>query len=420
MKEHKAFFVLALLLLTPCMLYAEKDTDDVMARYKAALSRNEGEQAVSIVCEAAKTDPKKYEKRCSSAQQDLNKQLFKLDSLFNTGKSELEHKDYGAAVRDLSKITFGVHRVEAQHLIQEANDAQGHPQLLAADKITFGVAQAAYLRGDLPAAKLNASQVKVSELLPLAQQMLNNIRTYEEAIQQGDAAMQEGNYTAAQQKYTFAVAINANGPGNPAAKLQQLATLASAPKKPAVKVTPATGAAANLPPSDGKKAEVPSAADNAEKIKAALAEARTAAAANNAEAAIAAYDRVLSLNPRLPEAVAGRQKLLDGLQKDVQSLEVKLAVGIRSYYRSQFTESAAALSLYLNAGGERYKGAAHFYLGATLATRALLLDPQNDADSKTLEQRALLEFQLARREHYQPVQKYIAPRVLALWNESPG
>jgi tetratricopeptide (TPR) repeat protein len=414
------FLLLGLLLAAPHAIRAEKD--EINARYKEAMARNDVEQAMSILCDAAKVDPKKYEKRCTNAQVDANKQLQKFEILFNTGKAELDRKDYSGAIRDLEKITFGVRKAEAQNLIHEANDAQGHPLVLAQNRTTLGVAQAAYLRGDFTAAKQTASQVKVPELQPQAQQMLNNIRTYEQAIQEADSAMKSGNLAAAQQKYNFALAINANGPGDPSGKLQQIATQSAASKSSVAKIDTSTPTATGG--GDAKKTNPLSTLDAAAKLKIDLFEAHAAEASGNNDAALAAYERALALNARLPEALAGRQRILEAVQKDVQALESKLVNGIRSYYGSHFAASGDAISLYLKAGGTHNKGAAHFYLGATFASEAILADTNGKTRSDTspgkLRERALQEFQLARREHYQPIQKYIAPKVLALWKESPS
>ena len=106
MKNRSAalFLLLGLLLAAPHAIRAEKD--EINARYKEAMARNDVEQAMSILCDAAKVDPKKYEKRCTNAQVDANKQLQKFEILFNTGKAELDRKDYSGAIRDLEKITF--------------------------------------------------------------------------------------------------------------------------------------------------------------------------------------------------------------------------------------------------------------------------------------------------------------------------
>ena len=421
---NTAFFWVGLLIaFAPATVFADHnpfgDKDDVTVRYKAALARNDIEQAVSIVCNAARNDPKKYEKRCISAQQDASKQLQKLDGFFIAGKKELGERNYAGAVRDLGKVTAGSHKDEALALLKEASEGLAHPQLLATNRVTLGVAQAAYARGDLIAAKLNASEIKASELLPIAQQMLNNIRAYEDAMQQASQAVREHNYAAAQQKYRFALAVNANGPGDPGGKLQELVTLSNSAKvSPSSKAENAILARPTTP--DTKKAEAVNSTGGQEKLKVALADAHAAELAKNTEAAVAAYDRALAINPKLAEAVAGKQSLLDLSQKTARTTEARLAGGIRSYYTSHFTESAAALSLYLTAPGTHNKGAAHFYLGATMAAEALLSDPKVKSDSDTLQQQALHEFQLARREHYQPVQRYLSPRILALWNESPG
>ncbi|WP_263385339.1 tetratricopeptide repeat protein [Granulicella arctica] len=327
----------------------------------------------------------------------------------------MQQKDYSGAVKQFSKITFGLRHDDAVHLMQEAKNAEGHPQLLAANKETLIAAQAAYDRGDLATAEANAKQVQVPELQSSVQQILTNIRIYQDAMQAGDAAKQNGNYQAAQQKYKFAMVIRPNGPGNPGGKLQEVEVLLAA----ATVNKPSTPPPTKPVVADTKKpVEIPKAPDNDAKIRAALAEGHAAESRKDVDAALQAFERVLAINPRQAEALAGKQHIMDNMQKTPQGLENTLSIGLHDYYRSQLAEAGDAISLYLTAGGVRNRGVAYFYLGATFASQALLADPRGKTEHKSLEQHALLEFQQARCEHYQPIEKYLSPKVLALWNKS--
>src|SRR5882757_4554713 len=238
-QKFELFFSLVFIVLAPQLLHADKHADnkraeDLDAQYKTAMSKHDIEQATNYICDAAKLDPKKYEKKCAGAQKYAADQLLAYDGLIGTGKFEMDHKDYAGAVRDLSKIYFGPHRDEAQHILQEATYLLAHPQEIVDSTQALNAARLAYDRGDLAAAATSAKAVRVNTLQPAAQQILTNILIYEETIQLGDSYMQSKNYAAAQQKYKFAMVIAANGPGNPAGKLQQItALMAAASNQPA-------------------------------------------------------------------------------------------------------------------------------------------------------------------------------------------
>ena len=106
------------------------------------------------------------------------------------------------------------------------------------------------------------------------------------------------------------------------------------------------------------------------------------------------------------------------LQSDPKELADGLEDGIRSYYASQFEQAAASISLYLNGGGLHNKGAAYFYLGASLLSQAILADPHDQANQSSTRQNADEQFQMARQENYMPVEKLVSPRILAEWARS--
>lgn len=407
------------LVLMPNSLHADKQADDLNSKSKAALKQKDVEGAVNYLCEAAKLDPGKYAKKCDSIRQYATSQLTEFEGFFGTGKFELDKKDYAGAIRDLSKITFGPHREEAQRLIHEASSQLNQPSPSADGSMqSLRAAQAAYESGDFASATTNATLVKAANLQSAAQQILTNIRVYNETMQQGDAAMQSKNYAAAQEKYSFALGIKSNGPGNPADKLKQISALLATPEKPASPVVVVADKPAPRLPASKNKSVVPAPPDNSVKIKNSLAEAQDDEGKGNLEAALTAYEQVLALDPQQADAIAGKQRVSDSIGKDPQVLEETLINGIRSYYQSHLTEARDALSLYLTEGGTRSKGAAYFYLGATFMTQAFLSDPRNKANHDSLQRSAVQEFQLAKQEHFKPVEKYVSPKILAVWNQS--
>src|SRR5579885_2283806 len=207
------------------------------------------------------------------------------------------------------------------------------------------------------------------------------------------------NYPAAQQKYNAALAIKSNGPGNPSGKLQELAVLMKQPNGPA---------------------SAPK--DNSARINALLADARDHMAKGDAQGALTSYNQVLVLDPKQAEALSGRQQAQQAMQaalaKDPKALEDTLVRGVRDFYQSHLDDARDAISLYLTAGGTRSKGAAYFYLGATMLSEAILSDPKSGNHDR-LRQDALQQFQQAKQQGFKPVEKYVSPKILAVWNQ-PG
>jgi tetratricopeptide (TPR) repeat protein len=400
------------------VVHADEAADKLRDQYKDALKQKDIEHATSYICEAAKLDPKKYGKKCDSMQKDLAKQLSQYEALFGTGKFELEHKDYPGAIRDLGKISFGPYRDEAQKLIHDANSLLNHtPQPVNPSMQSLQAAQDAYNNGDFAAAIEDLNAVKNPDLQPTAKQLLANIRIYNQTVAQADLYMQQGNYADAQQQYKIALQLKSNGPGNLADKLQQIAKLLE--KSSNTTVTATTGSAAQVTATGKIKPTVQqSSPRNSIKIKSDLADAHNHEEKGELDAALASYERVLELDPTQTDALAGEQRVSDKLRKDPTALEDALIAGIRSYYQSHLSEARTAISLYLTEGGQRSKGAAHFYLGATLMTEALLLNPENRATFDSLQRDAKQEFLLAKQEHFKPAQKYVSPKILAIWNQT--
>jgi hypothetical protein len=400
--KSRILLLLGILLCAPTALFADQQAD---ALYKQSQATNDQQAAVELLCKAAELDPATYSKKCNDAKQYLDSRLQKFDGLFVSGKTKFDAKQYTDAVTDLSKIFYGPRRDEAQKLIAQANDIINHPQPVDNSPTALKAAQQAYDNGDFATAEANAGLVKAPELQSPAQAILSNIRNYRDDMQQAEAFRTDKNYAAAQQKYSAALSIKSNGPGNPSAQLQELAVL----------VKQQNGAAVA-----GNKQAPP---DNSARIKASLADARDHMAKGDLQNALNAYNQVLALDPRQPDALAGKEQVNEAmkaaLSKDPKALEDTLVGGIRSYYESHFTEARDAISLYLTAGGTRSKGAAYFYLGATMLSQAIVSSPKSIQERDRLQKSAALQFQQAKQERFKPIEKYVSPRILAVWNQ-PG
>jgi tetratricopeptide (TPR) repeat protein len=392
-------------LLTPA-LHADNDVNHLMDLAKQAHARGALDQEADALCQAATLDPRKYSKKCERARADVARQLDEFKALLGTGQFEMQKKDYQGAIRDLSKIRFGPLAQQAQALVAQAKSALAQPSVDATGAAALNLAQAAYQQGDFNTAAAQASQVHSPNLQANAQQILTNIKVYQDTMSAGDALAKNGDYKGAEEKYTFASKINANGPGNPADKLSQMDALL---QKQTAGQQPAQEPAAK--PAQSK-------VNYAAMVKSDLAQASDAEARGDLKGALQAFDKALALDGLQPEALAGKQRVIAELRKNQKDLEQSLGDGVLSYYASDFAHADEALNLYLSGSDTRRQGVAHFYLGASLLSQAILADPQGEGQASDLRQKAQQQFQLARQAHYKPVEKLISPKILEEWAKS--
>ena len=408
MRAMRAWLIAACassVLLTPAV-YADSQTDHLKDLAKQAHARGALDQEADNLCQAAILDPQKYSKKCANARAEVDRQLNEFKGLLGTGQFELQHKDYQGAIRDLSKIRFGSLEQQAQALIAQAKSALMQPSADATDAAALNLALTAYRQGDFDTAAAQASRVHSPNLQAQAQQILTNIKVYQDTMSAGDTLAKNGDYKGAEEKYTFAVKINANGPGNPADKLRQTDAL--------LQKQPAARQLAQEPATKPEQSKV----NYAAMVKSDLAKASDDEARGDLKGALQAFDNALALDGLQPEARAGKQRVINELRKNQKELEQSLADGVLSYYASDFAHANEALSLYLSGSDTRSQGAAHFYLAASLLSQAILADPGSDGQASDLRQKAQQQFQLARHAHYKPVEKLISPKILEEWAKS--
>lgn len=391
--------LLSLLFVAPATtLLADQQADDLNTKYIAAKQKSQYDLAMQYICDAAKIDPAKYSATCNSVSSYVNSRLKAFQDAIDIGKVEMGNKEWAKAMRDFSSITFGPNYSEAQTLYAQAKKNAEAPAV-DPNAEALKAAHAAFDVNDFATAEADLQKVKSPDLQPQAQDMLNNIRNYTSLMQQGDALQANKKYPDALKKYTAAMAIKSNGPGNPAAKVQVVTAL-TAVSKP---VGP------------------PAAIDNTQKIRTAMAEASEYKSRGNWQGVLTSVDRVLALDPKQQDALSLKAEAQDAMKaqlaKDPKALEDTLATGIRNYYQSDFSEANSAINLYIKAGGTRI-GAAHFYLGATMISQALFADPKNKDENSQLQQGAMKEFQQAKQAKFKPVEKAVSPKVLAVWNQN--
>jgi hypothetical protein len=383
---------------------------DLEKQAKKAKDAGDLGQVTNYLCEAANLDAPHFGKRCERARADAEKKIQEFGKDLETGKLELQRKDFAGAIRDLSKIVFGPSRDEAQGLVLQAKAFLPGPDFEAANQAVLRAAIAAYQRGNFDAAATLANEVHSAALQPTAKQLLTNIKMYQDTMARAALLAQSADYKGAHEAYALAVKINANGPGSPADKLRDVdAKLASQAAEAAAKSQQAAEAA-----------EAAQKAENVAKVKDGLAQARRDEAKGDFKAALQGFEGVLTLDGRQAEALAGKQRILTKFRSDPKALVESLEDGIRSYYSSQFEQAADSISDYLNNknGALQYKGAAHFYLGASLLSEAILTDPHDEAHASNLRQSAEQQFAAARQEKYKPAESLVSPRILEEWTKS--
>jgi hypothetical protein len=411
-----------IVLLTATALMAQTSNQDKNAdqlRDLASNAKNSGDllAEANYLCQAAAADSK-YEKKCSRAKDDAEKALAQFQIDLATGRTEIQQNNYHGALRDLGKITFGPNKAEAQDLIQLTRIASngGTPVDLISYE-AFKSARAAYLRGDFDAAQSEAQRVQSAPLQNVTNKLLTNIKIYRDTMKQADTLAHNGDLKGAEQKYQLAVLIKQNGPGQPQDRLREVqAAEAQAAKAPPVPpppppppppltVQPQTQSKATTPPQtsndQGKTRMPPNPAPHEHKHG--LGKDAQPLPSSQASAP--------------EEGVSGQKAAPGNLQKDPEYLEDSLTQGVTNFYASHFSHADDSIETYLRGGGAHYAGAAHFYLGASLLTQALLTSPKDRPRVELLRQQARAQFTAAKQLHYKPIESAVSPKVLGEWTQ---
>ena len=411
-----------ILLLAATAMMAQTSNQDKSAdqlRDLAGIAKNSGDLPANAnyICQAAALDSKKYVKKCARAKEDANNALLQFQINLNTGRTEIQHKDYGGALRDLATITFGPNRPEAQDLTQLARIASngGTPVDLASYE-AFKSARAAYARGDFDIAQSEAKRVQSPPLQNAINKLLTNISIYRDMMKQAEALTRSGDLKGAEQKYQFATLIKQNGPGQPQDRLQELraaeaqaanAKPAPPPAQPPVPVQPQALSKAPPPAQTSNnrgKTKISSNPATHERRQGLGEDARQLPKSSQA-------------NAQKTGDVSDKKAAPENIQQDSKEAEESLTQGITDFYASHFSHANDAIEVYLQGGGTRYAGAAHFYLGASFFTQALLTSPDDRPRAESLRQKAQAQFTAAKQLHYKPVESAVSPKVFGEWTQ---
>ena len=120
-------------------------------------------------------------------------------------------------------------------------------------------------------------------------------------------------------------------------------------------------------------------------------------------------------NARNVEDVSGRKAASENTQQDSKEMKDSLTQGVADFYASHFSHADDAIQVYLQGGGTNYAGAAHFYLGASFLSQALLTSPNDRPRVESLHQQAQAQFTAAKQLNYKPIESTISPKVLGEW-----
>ena len=407
-----------MLLLTAAAMAAQnpqpgQSADQLRDLAKQARRSGDFPGEANYLCQAARLDAKKYEKKCEKAREDLEKTLTQFQADLDQGRGEMQRKDYAGAVRDLSKITFGPAKEQAQALIVQARIEGSLLPPEQVSQLALASAGTAYMHGDFDKAEDMLKRVQSPSMKAAANQLQANINLYRNAMKQADALAQGGDFKSAAEKYQVAAAILPNGPGQPLEHARnaldaQVKADQEKARLAALQQPPQPAPAAAEEPSQGK-------GNSPERIKSILRAAHRAEAGGNLKGALQGYESVLRLDSRQADASSGRKRVLEQMKSAEESTEAGLIEGITEFYASKFDAAEEVIGRYLQSGSGVHAGAAHFYLGASLLCRVFLGDPKNAANAGDLRHQAEDQFVLAKQLHYAPRPTAVSPRILAAW-----
>jgi tetratricopeptide (TPR) repeat protein len=410
----------AVLLLTATVIVAQttqpgQGVDQLRDLAKQARNSGDFQGESNYLCQAAQLDAKKYEKKCERAKEDLQKTLAQFQADLDMGRVEIQRKDFAGAVRDLSKVTFGPAKEQAQALIQQAR-IEGN--LVPPDQVSelaLSAAETAFARGDFDKAEDMLKRVQSPSTKTAVNQLEAGINLYRVTMKQADALAQSGNFKDAAAKYQAAATLAPSGPGQPLERAR--AALDAQEKADQEKAQQAAAQQPLSQPLSAPTESLQAKEDSAEKIKSILRVAHREEGAGNLKDALQAYESVLRLDGQQADAASGRKRTLEQMKNTEKSTDEGLIDGITAFYASNFDAAEKAIGSYLQSGGGEHAGAAHFYLGASLLCQVFLADPKNTANASDLRTQAENQFALAKQLHYQPILTEVSPRILAAWTQ---
>ncbi len=424
-RTERFAIVLALALLLPALAFASKDDDYNKA--VQAVAANKVYDAAKYYCAVANADPsyKDASLNCKIYSNQVKREDVRNEERWQNGQKAMAANDFATAQQEFHNITGGVRYAPAQLAlknIQDAIRANQNQEAEMASKVKQGID--AFNRSDFNAAQTLLSQVTGAHQ-PEAQPYLAKIKSYQQAMLEGDTLAAQRNYKDAQTAYADAARIKPDGPGDPRGKITDMQRLAAqATSQPSGGNTGTQVATTVTPPppvSQPKVIESKHTVDSARVIRDAQSAARKGDVATarqklktvlvldpgNAQAK-AALDALPTENPVQQQAEAQKPAPKAGSEADAI-----LARGITEFYKGDYDAAEVHLKDYCELNGEK-SALGYFYIAASKLTR-YYLGGEKDSDKKLLND-AEANFRLAKKaDGFKPPEHFVSPRIMKVF-----
>ncbi len=415
--------IFILLSSAPFVVSAQNSKDEARQLFTQAGAESDMLKRVQLECRAAELDHKtsEYSKACNTERKDIIKN--DEDSL-QKARAAFEAKDYARAAILVGYVSSVNSKLadQAKDLLGKIRASQnGSPLIVKKDvppttaapdqsAALLQQAKAAWDRGAFDDVRKDSQAITDPAAKETASHLLLDIDRYNGYFSQAQK-LESSDPQKARTQYDLARQLNANGPGSPAAHVQQLDQVlnklaANVPPTHVDSTHPDMGTTPVPPKGVTPNDLVP--------VKSMLAEAARAESEGRLQEALSQYGSVLRIQGGNEEALAGRARTQELISHDSQQLNKTLTDGIRAFYDSKFSDAKVALEFYLNTPQARSRGAAAFYLGAVLAAQSVFDTPRGKK-APAAPPAALAALRQARTLGYKPVAKYISPSLMKLW-----
>ena len=434
MNTKRLFTALALAALLVGSAFA-KSKDDKFKEANQAVTDKDFDKASKLFCDIANDDPTFHngdaKMNCQIYTDMARREDTKNDQRFTDGVNYFNAGKYDDAQHEFKNIHYGKHFNEAQNYLNAkipqaiANaKTQGDE---AAAQAKFDQAVQAYNRNDFDGASNLFGQV-TGKHQSEAQNYLNKIKQYQQAMAEGDRLAGAKNYRAALNSYNDAATIKGDGPGNPHDKANQMQLAMNAP--PTTTTTPATTVATRttqVVTPEPRRVITTAVKDTPQPkvdIAKMLQEADTARAKGNIAVAKGKYLAVLAADPGNATARTALEALNQApttptavVQKAGSEADIMLVKAIREYYQGQYDDAEVHIKDYLGVNGSK-TGLAEFYLGVSKLTR-YYIGGEQPHDKKLLSD-AQDQFRLAKKTggFTPPGQEVLSPKILKAYEQT--
>lgn len=263
-----------------------------------------------------------------------------------------------------------------------------------------------YAGNDFAQASAAAGHVTSPALKPDAQTMIQQIRAYTAALQDGSTAEAQHDPVAAIKAYAIAARIKSDGPGDPnarIARIQQTATAGTLAAQQAEK--------------DKNTLRQAHVAQQRAKALQLVTKGLALEASGDLNGALQSFGAALAAEPANSAAADGAGRIRGKLSSTAAAtvpVGPTAAPAIRDFYAGSFDKAEAELSALVAQPDAPARGAAFFYLGASRFYRALLETGQRPEAAAQLPE-VQAAFKQARALGYVPLPHFVSPALITVW-----